>query len=251
MKVNLTNTAAQKVYTQTNILFATNRLKYAMGLDFNTSIQLKDSISNPNHPSMPLLENVNIVNRVDYRIKQQNLLLQEIDLKRKRAAVLPVLTAYGQYGLLGYGTSVSMMLERSQQFDFAAIGFKLNIPLFNGLKKSSQIQQSKLTLDNATENLKLNENEYALEIQNFNTQLLSSYTALQTNKNNLDLAKDVFKTTSFQYENSAATLSDLLNSDYAYKEAQTNYLTSLLGYLTARIDLEKSNGTLKQYSNQL
>lgn len=251
MKVNLTNTAAQKVYTQTNILLATNKLKYAMGMDFNSTITLRDSISNAESQSMPILENPNIANRIDYRIKQQSMLLQEIDLKSKRAAVYPVLTAYGQYGLLGYGTSVSMMLERSQQFDFAAIGFKLNIPVFSGRKKSSQIQQSKLTLANAIENLKLNENEYTLEIQNFNTQLLNSYTTLQTNKNNLDLAKDVFETTSFQYENSAATLSELLNSDYAYKEAQTNYLTSLLGYLAARIDLEKSNGSLKQYASQL
>jgi len=251
MQVNLANTAAQKIYTQTNILLATNRLKYAMGLDFHTSILLKDSISDPGHQSMPLLDNLNIGNRLDYRIKQQNLVLQQIDLKRKRAAVLPVLTAYGQYGMLGYGTSVSMMLESSQQFDFAAIGVKLTVPLFSGLKKSSQIQQSKLTVANAIENLKLNENEYTLEVQNFNTQLLSSYTTLQTNKNNLDLAEAVFKTTSFQYENSAATLSELLNADYAYKEAQTNYLTSLLGYLTARIDLEKSNGTLQQYANQL
>ncbi len=251
MKVNLANTSAQKTYTQTNILLATNRLKYAMGLNFQISVVLNDSISNTENTLMPQLENINVQNRIDYRIKQQNLLLQQVDLKRKRAALLPVLTAYAQYGVLGYGTSVSMMLEKSQQFDFAALGLKINVPLFSGLKKSSQIQQSKLTLSNTLENLMLYENEYALEIQNFNTQLLNSYTTLQTNKNNLDLAKDVFETTSFQYENSAATLSELLNSDYAHKEAQTNYLTSLLSFLTARIDLEKSNGTLKQYARQL
>lgn len=251
MKVNLNNTAAQKNYTQTNILLATNRLKYAMGQDFTTSVVLKDSIANAGNQPMPLLESPNVKNRLDYQIQQQNLSLQEIDLKRKRAAALPVLTAYGQYGVLGYGTTVSMMLKPSQQFDYAAIGLKLNVPLFSGFKRTSQIRQSELTLTNARENLKLNENNFSLEIQNFNTQLLRSYTTLQTNKNNLDLAKDVFETTSFQYENSAATLSELLNSDYAYKEAQTNYLTSLFDYLTTRIDLEKSSGTLKQYASQL
>src|SRR5690606_33917817 len=42
MKVNLNNTTAQKTYTQTNILLAFNRLKDAMGMDFNTLFTLKD-----------------------------------------------------------------------------------------------------------------------------------------------------------------------------------------------------------------
>jgi len=251
MKVNLNNTIAQKTYTQTNILLVTNRLKYAMGLDMAISITLADSISGMSeHPVLPV-EKREINNRIDYKIQLQNLTLQEIDLKRKHASAYPVLTSYAQYGVLGYGTTIDKMMNPNQQFNYAAIGLKLNVPLFSGWKRTSQIRQSAILLANAKENLKLNESNYALEIQNYSTQLLKSYTTLQTNKNNLDLARDVFSTTSFQYQNGTANLSDLLNSDYSYKEAQTNYLTSLFDYLATRIDLEKSIGTLKQYANQL
>lgn len=251
MTVNLNNTAAQKKYTQTNILYATNRLKYAMGLAPNNALVLKDSIPEEGNVFIPTHETSNVNNRLDYRIQQKNRMLQEIDLKVNRSAAYPVLTAYAQYGLLGYGENVSMMLKSSQHFDFAAIGLKLHIPIFSGFKQSSLIRQSKLKLDNMTDNLKLSENEYVLEIENFNTQLISSRTTLEADKNNLGLAKDVFETTSLQYQNGTASLSELLNSDYAYKEAQSNYLTSLVNYLTARIDLEKSNGTLRQYTNTI
>ena len=49
----------------------------------------------------------------------------------------------------------------------------------------------------------------------------------------------------------AASLSDFLNSDYAYKEAQSNYITSLLNFLSGRLDYEKSQGTLNTYIKQL
>jgi len=59
------------------------------------------------------------------------------------------------------------------------------------------------------------------------------------------------KNTGLQYQKGTASLTDFLNSDYSYKEAQSNYISSLLNFLTARVDLEKSQGNLSTYVNQL
>lgn len=249
VRVNLNNIKSQRKLAQTNLELALNRLKNAMGMPLNAKISIQDSINYNQQFTLPNYTNYNVTQRPEYRLQELNATLQNIDLKRKRAAFLPTLSAYGRYGIQGMGNEFETAFNNT--FDFASIGLKLNVPIFSGFRRYSQMQQSELNLFNARENLKLNALNLELANQNSNTQLLSSYTNLTANQENLQLAKDVFDNTNIQYQNGVASLSDLLNADFSYKEAQTNYINSLLNFLTARIDVERANGTLNTYINQL
>ena len=46
-------------------------------------------------------------------------------------------------------------------------------------------------------------------------------------------------------------MSDLLNADLSYKQAQTNYITSLLDLVGNRLEYEKAKGTIKDFVDQL
>lgn len=232
-----------------NYNLALSKLKNAMGYSVDKEISIVDTINYKQDIQVPDGANLNINNRTDYQILKKNLQLQEIDLKRKRASVLPTLSAYAKYGANSFGNDFSKAY--ANWYDFSAIGLRLNVPLFGGLKKYSQIRQSELNLLNSKQNLILNSENIKLQVQSTNTQLLSSYTNLQLNKNNIELAKSVFDETSLQYEKGVTTLTDFLNADYAYKEAQSNYINSLLTYLMVKIDSEQSKGTIKQFVNQL
>jgi outer membrane protein len=249
VRVNLNNVTAQRKLAQMNLQLATNRLKNAMGMTLESAIAVSDSIDYKQGETFNYEVNVNTNNLTSYKIQYQNTLLQNLDVRRKKAAYLPTLSGYARYGAQAFGNNYSSSLNH--WYDYSAVGLKLNVPIFSGMKKSSQLKQSQYSLVNARENLKITERNIQLQAQNSNTQLLGSYNNLVSNKENLDLAKDVFDNTSLQYKNGASQLSDLLNADYSYKEAQTNYINSLLNYMIAKIDLEKSKGTLKQYINQL
>jgi len=54
-----------------------------------------------------------------------------------------------------------------------------------------------------------------------------------------------------EYREGTATLSSLLDADYSYKEARTNYITSLLDYLTAQLSYYRNTGTIAQFINEL
>ena len=249
IRVNLNNIISQRKLAQTNLLLALNRLKNAMGMPLNANISIQDSIDYKQEFTLPNTAAFQVNKRPEYRLQELNAQLQEIDLKRKRAAFFPTLGAYARYGVQAMGNELSSSYDNT--FDFATIGLKLNVPIFSGFRKYSQLQQSQLNLFNAKENLKINASNLELDNQNSNTQLFSSYTNLLANQENLALAKDVFDVTNLQYKNGVVSLSDLLNADFSYKEAQTNYISSLLNFLTARIDVERVNGTLNTYINQL
>jgi outer membrane protein TolC len=61
----------------------------------------------------------------------------------------------------------------------------------------------------------------------------------------VDLAKSVLEDTNNNYKNGLATLTDLLDAENAYADAQNNLNTSLLDYKIAEVQLIKANGKLK------
>jgi outer membrane protein len=249
VRVNLLNIQSQKQVAQTNYEVALNQLKNAIGMPLNAPLTLTDSV-NISTSLQPLAnQDFNTTNKLDYKIQQQNIELYNIDIKRKRASNLPTVSMYYRYGQQAFGGTLSKTY--SNWYDFSGIGLKVNVPIFSGLRRNSQLKQSQLSLENAVNNLKISETNWTLQYQNAQTKLLSSYTNAQTNKENLSLAQDVFATTSLQYQKGTTSLTELLNADYSYKEAQNNYITSVINYYIANIELERAKGNLKTFVNTL
>ncbi|MBC7485968.1 MAG: TolC family protein [Cytophagaceae bacterium] len=248
-RVSTNNISSQITLVQTNKKLALNKLKNSMGMPIETEIRVEDSSYTTSKAELPKAAQLDVKNRLDYKIMDQNVLYQEIDVRMKKAAFAPVLSAYARYGVNAFGSEFSNSFNKL--YDYSAIGIKLNVPIFSGFNKSSQLKQSKLALINAKENAKLSIQNYQLDYENANTKLFSSYTSLDKDKENLALAKDVFESTNLQYRQGTASLTDFLNADYSLKEAQSNYINSLLNFMSARVDYEKSQGTLPAYINQL
>ncbi|MCY1542383.1 hypothetical protein D9M68_781280 [compost metagenome] len=67
----------------------------------------------------------------------------------------------------------------------------------------------------------------------------------------MDLANEVYANVSTQHKEGIATLTDLLNAENSYQQAQNNYIQSLLDFYLAEIELKRANGTLDEYFEQL
>ena len=245
---SLNNIVSQKSILQTNKQVALNRLKNAMGMPLNeeiTILPMTNYESLVNIPQESVFETSNIL---DHKIQTNNILLQEFDVKRKQAAFMPTVSAYARYGLMSFGNEFGPSF--SNWIDFSTIGLKANIPIFSGYRKNSQLKQSELSLLSAKTNLKLTDNNLNLAFRNSNAQLQKSQTDLGINRENLSFSKQVFDSSNLEYQKGVSTLSDLLNADYSYKEAQSNYITSLINVLSSTLEFEKSKGNLKSYISQ-
>ena len=249
MRVSQNNIKSQLSLLKTNRELALNKLKFAMGMELSHPVAINDSLDYSMQVSMPVNTQLDTKNLIDYKILSNNIKLQQLDVERKKFAFYPTLAGYARYGAMSFGNEFGKSF--GNWFDYSSIGLKLNIPIFDGNRKKSQLTQSRLSLLNAEENLKISQRNYELQFQNANTALFRSYTNLNDNKETLDLAADILKNTSLQYQKGTASLTDFLNSDYTYKEAQSNYISSLLSFLTSRVDFEKSQGNLSTYINKL
>jgi outer membrane protein TolC len=85
----------------------------------------------------------------------------------------------------------------------------------------------------------------SMAAENSKVQIKNSLLTIESNRKNVDLAKSVLEDTNNNYKNGLATLTDLLDAENAYADAQNNLNTSLLDYKIAEVQLIKANGKLK------
>ena len=251
-KVNYNNVQFEIESNNSSYKLALNKLKNSIGMDIEMSISIQDSVTYVDVKEVPLAVGSNMfdVNRLlDFQIDQKNLDLKRLDLKQKKGAYLPTLSLYGKYGGNTYGSDFFPTL--SNWYDYSVIGVKATIPIFSGFKKQSQFAQSKLSLASLELTNKLNLQAYKLNIQNASTNIVSTYTNLKKAKENLQLAKEMMDASTIEYREGTTTLSSLLDADYSYKEARTNYTTSLLDYLTAQLSYHKNKGTITEFVKEI
>lgn len=248
-RVAYNNIANQVTLLETNKQIAINRLKVNMGMPINEELEIVAKEPIDNNTAIPVDLNVDITGRLDYLLTQQNIAMTNVQVKAAKLAFMPTVSGYARYGANAYGKEFGESFNT--WLDYSAIGVKVNVPIFNGLRTHNNYKINVLQLENLKQNSLYAIENYKLEAQNANTQLLSSFTSLQTNKDNLELAKEVYDASNISYQAGQTNLTDLLNSDYSYKEAQTNYINSLFNYVTSRLTYEKSKGTLSNYISTL
>lgn len=249
IQVSLSNTLSQISVADQNYELSKLRLKNAMGFSLNEEIIISDTTLLQNYTlDPPQLDTFNVKARTDYKLQDTKIALYRLEMKRIRATNYPRLTAYGRYGQMAIGNDFGQSF--TNHFSYSSVGLKLTVPIFDGLKRSYQYKMAKVDWSNANINQELNKNNYELEYNSAQTQMIKTYNQLQDNERNLSLSQSVFEKTSMQYQKGVATMSDLLNAETAYKEAQVNYANALMSYYISKLDYEKSRGNIRSYINQ-
>lgn len=248
VEVTQRNINSQLRVAQANYEVAVDQLKRTMGMPLSEAIVVGDAIRTDD--VVPAESDAfSIGNILAHQYNAQSELLYGIDLKRKRHMWLPTLSAYGRYGAMAQGNDLGQSYDN--WYDYAAVGLKLNVPLFSGLRRTSQIKQSEIALMNLHEQQRDANLGFELNYKSANTRLLATSSTAQNDAESLHLAERVFANTNLQYQQGLASLSDLLNADYQLQVARNNWTTSILNRSIALLDLERSKGNLLTYANTL
>jgi outer membrane protein TolC len=124
------------------------------------------------------------------------------------------------------------------------LGLTLNIPIFSGGLRSSQLNQaridydlSKNTQDLLTEQLTLQERQLRYNYNN----LLEQYQSQQTN---VEIAKEVLDNMKLKYQQGIISILELTSANNDYLNAESNYTSITLQLLNAEASLRKINSKL-------
>ncbi|MEC5147930.1 TolC family protein [Chitinophaga sp. 212800010-3] len=256
IKVTLTNSLTQRSQLLNQYAMQTNNLKRTMGMPLQSMFLLPAaSLKEIENKAAGVLQydDMNLSNRTEYKMLKKQEELQTLQKKAYQAQYYPSLSLFGRYSY--NGMSQNWLFNKNNPdnatnwFSASSIGLSLKIPIFDGFGRRSRVSQANVTLRQLSKQIEDTELSLNTEYENAKLNVRNNLSTIGTQKENVDLANEVYYSTENNYKLGLAGLTDLLNAETSLTDAQNSYNEALLQYKLAELDIIRSKGSLRDLLN--
>lgn len=242
-KISKANSSADQKRTLEMLKYKYAYLKELIGLKQDDELSL--SFEDQDLETKILLDTaqgLNVNQRVEFQILESQKKLQLLQTKFSKVSYIPTMSAFLNYGWDWRSDAIKDLYDITVPRSVFGLNFSFNI--FDGNKKLQNLRKSQL--------LETRLDWQMVELKNrINTQYQLAISAYQasvndwmTNKENLQMSKDVYDIIQLQYNSGIKTYLELMTSDTDLKTAQINYLNSLYAVLSSKLDVEQALGNI-------
>lgn len=258
IQVTLNNLITEKAKFERMQTYSIEFLKFQMNYPMDQPLELSGDISSISVDLVldNYLKDWNIENRPDYQVLQVNRKLQDLNVRNKYAAGMPVLSASANIGYSKQSTGFGALFAPANSFPeqygigpgklypYSSIGLTLSVPIFSGLQRSYQLQQEKLKLQKVDNSFKQLKSSVDLQIKQAVILYENSIQTLESQKKNMVLADKVARVTKIKYQQGIGSNLEVVDAESSLKESQINYYNALYEALVSKVDLDKAFGKL-------
>jgi outer membrane protein len=261
LQVSYNNLKVEKDKADRLLILSLDLLKFQMGFDLNTPLELTDRLDNAVvDAQLVAAENFDYGQRIEYAILETQRDLALLDVRNKQSGYYPKLFLTARYGYNGSDVSLGSLMEvRTKDqglgyqgpdyqswFPFGSVGVSLQVPIFDGLRKKYEVQQAKLTVETVNNSFKTLKQSIDLQLRQSNTTLQNALQVLASQKQSLDLAQEVARVANIKFQEGVGSNLEVVTAETELRQAQTNYYSAIYEVLIAKVDLQKATGTLRQ-----
>lgn len=243
--ISLNNSLATRKQTQEAIKSKYAYLKQIMGFNPDNVLTLSyDSTRYEREATIDTNQKLDVNNRIEFQLLQTEKNLQNVNVNYYKWGFLPSVSATGSYSRVYLSDKFSALYNNNNLYPNGYVGLNLTLPIFQGGKRLQNLGKARLQADRADLDITNSRNTINTEYVQALASYKSNYTNWQFLKQNVDLAKDVYKVVSLQYREGIKTYLDVIVAQSDLRTAELNYYNSLFQLLSSKIDLEKALGTL-------
>lgn len=241
--VNKVKLQAEQLSTQRENVY-NKYISILNALKLNIGISLEKNITVVSEIKQQVLTENNAENILDLKIIQtQNRLLNSELNTLHKSRFLPSLNLIASYGTTGFGYDKTPN-EFLRFYPIGFAGLQLSYLLFNGTVTHRKINQKQLEISNNELQAQLIGDKNKMEIDVAIRQRNTARQTIVNTESQIALAQSIYEQTILQQKQGTATLTDVLLADNALREAQQNYLSAVIDYLKADLELKKLTGTI-------
>jgi outer membrane protein len=216
-------------------------LKYYMGLDqaaaIGIPVQISDQYFSPTVTG-------SFDNHIDMRLIRQDKAMTLTNINLTKAGYIPSLAAYGRYNYSSQDNTFTFFGSHSNWYEMALVGIRLDIPVFDGLRKNSEVRQSKVMLRQLDIQEEETRKTLGIQLADAARKLKNSRDAWVRQGENVKLAEQVFSVSEEQYNQGMITITDVLTTQTDLSEAQVGLVRALVQMKNSELDYMKANGNI-------
>jgi outer membrane protein len=226
-------------------LLTMNLLKYQMGLDLQTHVELTDDLEELFDQALIELstpESLNKEQHIDYRLATSQETMSLMILRRQQTAYLPSLSASFIRQEMAMRDAFNFFDSEMFWFPSTYFTVNLNIPIFSSGMRSSQVQQARLELEKSRIAKEQVGQALSLQMEEAVATLNTARDQYMNEKANLELASRILTRTNVMFREGMASSLELTQANDQLLSSRSNYLNAMVEVLNAKNQLEKALG---------
>ena len=243
VSITLNNTLALRKSNEELLKARVQNLKSLMAYPENEELLITyDTLQLEKDILIDTLQQSDFTSRIEYKQLATLKNLREAELKYNQWSYLPSVALNGAYNLNFFNNTFIDLYSRNYPNSF--VNLTLALPIFQGGKRKANINSAEWQLKRVAldvTNLKLNVNsEYQQALASYKSNL----TVFLSQKENMELAKEVYDLIQLQYRSGIKTYLEVITSETDLRTARINYYNSLYLVLSSKVDVQKALGQL-------
>lgn len=219
-----------------------NLLKYQMGLDRNKIIVLSDKLSDLVSEidyETTLGVNFNIEDNLDYKILSDQERLALMDMKMKRTSFLPSVSAFYSTSFTAQRNVFDFLDSDQDWYQSSMVGLSFNFPIFSSGNRRAGVSQKRIAYEQARNSKQFAAEGLRVEFMQYKYDFANALEKYRSDRKNLELSEKVVRVTKTKYTEGLTSSLELSQVNNQYIQALTNYTSSMVELLNAKIKIDK------------
>ena len=226
-------------YTEQYVKITKDLLKFAIGMPLSTEIELTDTWESLTQTAGDDVLSFNPSTNIDVQLAENGLLMQQLNVKSKKAALMPNLAAFYNLQTQGLRDEFDYFETSLPWFPIQLWGIQLNVPILSGGSKSKTIKKTEVEVKRMTDMVSMTKEAVQLEYNTATTELSFSKKRMTQAKANLELAKSILQKEETKYREGLSNSFNITQRNQQVIDAQRAYITAAIAYMNAQTKLNK------------
>jgi outer membrane protein TolC len=226
-------------YTEQYVTITKDLLKFTIGMPLSTDIELTDTWESLTETAGDDVLSFNANSSIDVQLAENGLLMQQLNVKSKKAALMPNLAAFYNVQTQGLRDEFDYFDTSLPWFPIQLWGIQLNVPILSGGSKSKTIKKTEVEVKRLTDTVSMTKEAVQLEYNTATTELAFSKKRMTQAKSNLELAKSILQKEEIKYREGLSNSFNITQRNQQVINAQSAYTNAAIAYMNAQTKLNK------------
>jgi outer membrane protein TolC len=241
--ITLNNTKAQKQNNEALLKAKLENLKSLIGYPISASLDIVyDSLQMENEIFLDTLQVADASKRIEYQLLQTQKKLQQAYVKYNKWAYLPDVSANGAYNANYLSNQFGKLYSSNYPSSYASI--TLSFPIFQGGKRKYDTQAAEWEVKRTDWSIADLQNKVNAQYANALAGYKSNLISYLAQKENVNLAKEVYDVINLQYQSGVKTYIEVIVAETELRASQILYYNNLYQVLSSKIDVQQALGQI-------
>jgi outer membrane protein TolC len=226
-------------YTEQYVKITKDLLKFTIGMPLSTEVELTDTWESLTETAGDDVLSFNASSTIDVQLAENGLLMQQLNVKSKKAALMPNLAAFYNVQTQGLRDEFNYFDTSLPWFPIQLWGIQLNVPILSGGSKGKTIKKTEVEVQRMTDMVAMTKEAVQLEYNTATTELTFSKKRMMQTKSSLELAKSILQKEEIKYREGLSNSFNITQRNQQVINAQSAYTNAAIAFMNAQTKLNK------------